>query len=135
MKDIAIKLKHPVLHWLKELLSNYIPSKFDVTLRGLDDGGNIPFQDNDASMTLVQTPGYDPVRNKFMIKFSVKAKFRHTCHKAALFIYPKELYGQKVTAREIEGEWKIIYDPSPYTAGRWYTFDIYYEFTNDKNLC
>lgn len=136
MKDIGIKLAHPVLHWVKELLSNYIPSKFDVTLRGLDDGGNIPFQDNDASMTLVQTPGYDPVRNKFMLKFSVKVKFRHTCDKVVLFMTPKELYGTKVVAREIECDNKVTpRGKRPYEKGRWYTFDIYYELVNKESLC
>ena len=136
MKDSTIKLAHPVLHWFKELLSNYISSKFYVTLRGLDMEDNIPFQDNDASMTLVQTPGYDHVNNKFMLKFSVKVKFRHTCNKVVLFMSPKEISGSKVTAREIECSYKVHpISPCPYEAGRWYVFDIYYEFVNKENLC
>lgn len=136
MKDIEMKLANPVMHWFKELLSNYIPSKFDVMLRGLDAEDSIKFQDNDASMQLVQTPGYDPVHNKFTLQFSVKVKFRHTCHRVALFIGPRELYGSKVVARELECDWKVTpRNKCPYEKGRWYIFDIYYEIVNKESLC
>ena len=133
MKDNAIKLTHPVLHWLKELfVSSYIQSKFDVTLRGIGVEYNIPFQDNDASMTLVQTPVYDPVNNKLTLKFSVKVRFKHTCNEVVLFMFPKEICGTKITALEIGCSYKVHpISPCPYKAGHWYVFVIEYTLKND----
>ena len=136
MKDNCAKLAHPVLHWFTELLSNYIPSKFNVCVRGISLKNNHPFQGNDAEMVLRQTPQYDPCNNWFILKFTVKVKFKYECDRITLFMTPEELYGSKVTAREFVCDWKVAYAPDgPYKPGRWHTFTIVYKLKNDDNLC
>ena len=136
MKDLAIKLAHPVLHWLSELMSSYIPSKFNVCVRGLSTKNDYPFQGNDAEMVLRQTPQYDPCNNRFILKFTVKVKFKYECDKITLFMTPEELYGSRVTAREFTYDWQVAYAPDgPYKPGRWHTFTIVYKLKNDDNLC
>ena len=136
MQDSCIKLAHPVLHWFTELLSNYIPSKFNVCVRGISFKNNYPFQGNDAEMVLRQTPQYDPCSNWFILKFTVKVKFKYECDRITLFMTPEELYGSKVTAKEFTCDWQAVYAPDgSYKPGRWYTFTIVYKLKNDNNLC
>ena len=137
MKDIAIKLVHPMLHWLNELMSSYISSKFNVCVRGLSTKNDYPFQRNDAEMLLNQTPQYNPCNNTLVLKFTVKVNFKYDCDKVTLFMHPVELYGSKVTAREFECDYKIVPEKEVpyYKAGHWYIFRIEYSLKNDDNLC
>jgi len=137
MKDIAIKLAHPVLHRFKELMSNYIPSKFNVCMRGLSTKNDYPFQGNDAEMVLNQTPQYNPCNNTLVLKFTAKVKFKYNCDSVTLFMHPVELYGSKVTASEFDSDFKIVPEKevSYYKAGQWYIFGIEYTLKNDNNLC
>ena len=135
-----LKLARPFVHWFRELLSNYMPSKFRIALRGIG-SDNIPFQDNDTEIIVTVTPTFNPADGCIHMRLLMNVRFKYDCYKITSFITPLELYGEPVTASEFECETKIIprgkFNPDReyFIKDKWYTIDLYHKLKYSPDLC